>query len=229
MLDQTGVFSGSIVGTRSGWRFWSGCAASSACPAPPRDGGGRCRGSTPTPAPTPPSAPRSPARAKPPACSPNASASAPRPSASGASAARGTAWTAPRRRTSCLGRPRTRSASWSARCAAGFALDDLTFVAAHFLPHLNRDSVWRILRAEGLSRRTPPPSSRPKRGQGSFRDYDLGFVHIDIKHLPKLQTANGERRKRYLYVAIACLRGAAAAFPFRLTRVLTDNGSCSTP
>ncbi len=35
---------------------------------------------------------------------------------------------------------------------------------------------------------------RPKRGQGSFRDYDLGFVHIDIKHLPKLQTANGERR-----------------------------------
>src|SRR5215218_4591381 len=34
----------------------------------------------------------------------------------------------------------------------GFALDDLTFVVAHFLPHLNRDSVWRILRAEGLSR-----------------------------------------------------------------------------
>ena len=27
-------------------------------------------------------------------------------------------------------------------------------------------------------------------------------MHIDIKHLPKLQTANGERRKRYLYVAI---------------------------
>ena len=27
-------------------------------------------------------------------------------------------------------------------------------------------------------------------------------MHIDIKHLPKLQTADGERRKRYLYVAI---------------------------
>jgi hypothetical protein len=27
-------------------------------------------------------------------------------------------------------------------------------------------------------------------------------VRLDIKHLPKLQTANGERRKRYLYVAI---------------------------
>jgi transposase InsO family protein len=123
-------------------------------------------------------------------------------------------------------------------------------VVTHFLPHLNRDSVWRILRAEGLSRRPPPASGRPKKGQGRFREYDLGFVHIDIKHLPKLQTADGERRKRYLYVAIdrrsrsvhlavkddeteksaiAFLREAAAAFPFRLTHVLTDNGSCFTP
>jgi transposase len=82
------------------------------------------------------------------------------------------------------------------RRATNFALDDLTFVVAHFLPHLNRDSVWRILRAEGLNRRRPPPSTRPARGQGRFREYDLGFVHIDVKHLPKLQTANGERRKR---------------------------------
>ena len=32
----------------------------------------------------------------------------------------------------------------------------------------------------------------------TFRDYDLGLLHIDIKTLPKLQTADGERRKRYL-------------------------------
>src|ERR671920_1963136 len=136
------------------------------------------------------------------------------------------------------------------RRATHFALDDLTFVVSHFLPHLNRDSVWRILRAEGLSRRPPPPQARPKRGGGEFKDYDLGFIHIDIKHLPKLQTADGERRKRYLYVAIdrcsrsvhlavkddeteksaiAFLREAAAAFPFRLTHVLTGNGSCFTP
>ena len=70
------------------------------------------------------------------------------------------------------------------RQATNFALDDLTFTVTHFLPHLNRDSVWRILRAEGLSRRPPPPSARPKRGEGEFRHYDLGFVHIDIKHLP---------------------------------------------
>ena len=136
------------------------------------------------------------------------------------------------------------------RRATHFALDDLTFVVRHFLPKLNRDSVWRILRAEGLSRRPTPPSDRPAKGQGTFRDYDLGFVHIDVKHLPKLQMADGERRKRFLFVAIdrrsrsvhlavkddeteasaiAFLREAAAAFPFRLTHVLTDNGSCFTP
>ncbi len=136
------------------------------------------------------------------------------------------------------------------RRATNFALDDLTFVVCHFLPHLNRDSIWRILKAEGLNRRAKPVSERPAKGQGTFREYDLGFVHIDIKHLPKLQTSDGERRKRYLFVAIdrcsrsvhlavkddeteksaiTFLREAAVAFPFQLTHVLTDNGSCFTP
>jgi len=135
------------------------------------------------------------------------------------------------------------------RRVTNFPLDGLTFVITHFLPHLNRDSIWRILKAEGLNRRPKPPSTQPAKGQGTFKDYDLGFVHIDIKHLPKLQTADGERRKRYLYVAIdrrsrsvhlavkddeteasaiAFLREAAAALPFRMTHVLTDNGSCFT-
>jgi hypothetical protein len=82
------------------------------------------------------------------------------------------------------------------RRVTNFALDDLTFVMTHFLPHLNRDSIWRILKAEGLNRRPKPASTQPVKGQGTFKDYDLGFVHIDIKHLPKLQTADGERRKR---------------------------------
>jgi transposase InsO family protein len=136
------------------------------------------------------------------------------------------------------------------RRSTNFALDDLTCVVTHFLPHLNRDSIWRILKAEGLNRRSPPVSSGPVKGKGTFKEYDLGFIHIDSKHLPKLKTSNGEKRKRYLYVAIdrrsrsvhlavkddeteksaiAFLREAAAAFPFPLTHVLTDNGSCFTP
>jgi ribosomal protein S18 len=113
-------------------------------------------------------------------------------------------------------------------------------VVTHFLPRLNRDRIGRILKAEGLHRRPTPASAQPVKGQGTFKDYDLGFIHIDSKPLPKRQTGNGERRQRYLSVAIdrcsrsvhlaiqdeeteqsaiAFLREAAAAFPFRLTHV----------
>jgi transposase len=133
------------------------------------------------------------------------------------------------------------------RRATGFPLDDLTFVVTHFLPHLNRDAVYRILKAEGLNRL--PPAHQRQRESGTFQDYDLGFVHMDIKPLPKLETANGERRKRYLYVAIdrasrwvhlavqddegtgsaiAFLNEVACAAPFQITHVLTDRGSCFT-
>ncbi|NHN93914.1 IS481 family transposase, partial [Acetobacter sicerae] len=88
------------------------------------------------------------------------------------------------------------------RRSTGFGLDDLTFVVRHFLPHLKRDNIWRILKDAGLNRLPPAPKTGPVRGQGKFRDYDPGYVHIDVKHLPKLQTADGERRKRFLYVAI---------------------------
>jgi transposase InsO family protein len=133
------------------------------------------------------------------------------------------------------------------RRATGFPLDDLTFVVTHFLPHLNRDAVYRILKAEGLGRL--PPASRSRKPNGTFKDYDVGFVHVDVKHLPKLRTGDGESRKRYLYVAIdrasrfvhlavkddetaasavAFLTEAVQAFPFQVTHVLTDGGSCFT-
>src|SRR3954454_11823026 len=80
------------------------------------------------------------------------------------------------------------------RRATGFPLDDLTFVVRHFLPHLGRDNVYRILKAAGLSRR--PASTAPEKPAGKFKECELGFVHLDVKHLPKLRTADGECRKR---------------------------------
>src|SRR4051794_9494107 len=133
------------------------------------------------------------------------------------------------------------------RRATGFPLDDLTFIVAHFLPHLGRDNVYRILKAAGLSRRPAP--TKPESVTGKFKEYELGFVHVDVKHLPKLRTADGECRKRFLFVAIdrrsrsvhlaveddeteasakAFLEEALAAFPFRVTHLLTDRGSCFT-
>ena len=72
---------------------------------------------------------------------------------------------------------------------------------------------------------------------------------MDVKHLPKLRTADGEFRERYLSVATdrrprsvhlaakddeteagakAFPEEAVGAFPFRVTRLLTDRGSCFT-
>jgi transposase InsO family protein len=133
------------------------------------------------------------------------------------------------------------------RRATGFPLDDLTFIVSHFLPHLNRDAVYRILKAEGLNRL--PPAERTRKSHSAFRAYEVGFVHIDVKPLPKLQDRGRLTRKRYLYVAIdrasryvhlavkddetaasavAFLDEARAALPFRITHVLTDRGSCFT-
>src|ERR671913_331842 len=113
------------------------------------------------------------------------------------------------------------------RRATGFPLDDLTFVVTHFLPH----------------------ASRSRKPNGTFKDDDLGFVHGDVKPLPKLRTQDGQSRKRDLDVAIdrasrfvhlavrddetersavAFLKEAVQAFPFQVTHGLTDRGSCFT-
>ena len=133
------------------------------------------------------------------------------------------------------------------RRSTGFPLDDLTFVVTHFLPHLNRDAVYRILKAEGLNRL--PVQSRSRKSDGAFKEYGLGFVHMDVKHLPKLRDREGVTRKRFLFVAIdrcsrwvhlavkddettasavAFLKEAVQAFPFTVTHILTDRGSCFT-
>ena len=53
------------------------------------------------------------------------------------------------------------------RRSTGFPLDDLTFVVTHFLPHLNRDAVYRILKAEGLNRL--PPSDQARKPHGTLQ------------------------------------------------------------
>ena len=61
------------------------------------------------------------------------------------------------------------------RRATNFPLDDLgeaeglrrTFVC-HFLSHLNRDSIWRVLKAEGPNRRPKPVTDKPAKGQGTL-------------------------------------------------------------
>jgi transposase len=62
-----------------------------------------------------------------------------------------------------------RAVVYALRRSTNFVLDDLTFVVTHFLPpHLNRDSIWRILKAEGLNRMQPPYVHAASPGRGNI-------------------------------------------------------------
>ena len=77
----------------------------------------------------------------------------------------------------------------------------------------------------------------------TFKDYEPGFIHIDIKYLPRMPD---ESARRYLFVAIdratrwifievyadqtesssvVFLTKAPAACPVKIVKLLTDNGS----
>ncbi|KAF0815179.1 hypothetical protein IGB42_00256 [Andreprevotia sp. IGB-42] len=123
-------------------------------------------------------------------------------------------------------------------------LDDLLVVVREFLnPAVSRAGLGRCLARHGVGSLralvpvTPSPRSKP------FKDYAPGFVHIDIKYLPQMAD---ETRRRYLFVAIdratrwvfvqgkpsktaaaasAFLAALTKAAPFKVQKLLTDNGS----
>ncbi len=154
----------------------------------------------------------------------------------------------------CQDRPaRPRKLPWKAteveramvcavRRATGFPLDDLTAVVTPLLPHLNRDAIYRILKAEGLNRL--PQAERGRRAV-TARDPGAGRVQLDVTSLaPDGADGGGER---FLYVAVdhAARRAHLAlkddastasavdflnetlvVFPSRFTHVLTDHAAC---
>ncbi|BCX88252.1 transposase, IS481 family [Methylomarinovum tepidoasis] len=128
-------------------------------------------------------------------------------------------------------------------------LDDLLAVVHRFIyPEMSRSALDRLLRRHGVSNLKALIAARegedaPSKGKKKgFKDYEPGFVHIDIKYLPKMPD---ESRGRYLFVAIdrasrwvyleihptkeakvaaGFLNRLIAKAPFKITKVLTDNG-----
>ena len=118
------------------------------------------------------------------------------------------------------------------------SLDDITEVMRRCVrAAISRSAVHRCLRRYGLNRR-PRTAATPV---GVFETAGIGFIHVDLKHLPALR-----RRKSYVFVAIdratrfvhvdiadsrsavaiaACLDRFLEAFPYRVHTILTDNGS----
>ena len=91
---------------------------------------------------------------------------------------------------------------------------------------------------------TPRHQPRPKPDKpqvGVFEPASVGFIHIDLKHLPALQRRKSyafvaiDRATRYVYVEIHSRRDAETAagflkrflahFPHEVHTILTDNGS----
>jgi len=130
-------------------------------------------------------------------------------------------------------------------------LDDLLRLGREFLkPDLARSSLERCLKRHGLSNlqslKAEHLHARERPAGKTFKDYEVGFVHIDIKYLPQLPD---ETQRRYLYVAIdrasrwvyfqvraerskraggAFVANAVKAAPFYITHILTDNDGAFT-
>lgn len=124
------------------------------------------------------------------------------------------------------------------RTKLALPLDDITEVMNRCLNRtLSRSAIHRCLVRHGLNRRNRPD----KPAVGTFEQATVGFIHIDLKHLPALQRRKSyafvaiDRATRYVYLEIRPKRDAATAarflqrflahFPHPVHTILTDNGS----
>ena len=80
-------------------------------------------------------------------------------------------------------------------------LDDLLAVIHEFInPDVSRSGLDRCLRRHGVSDlKALQPQIEGQTKPKTFKDYEPGFLHIDIKYLPQMPD---ETSRRYLFVAI---------------------------
>jgi len=117
-----------------------------------------------------------------------------------------------------------------------WALDEITEVLNPEEPEKIRSAVYRTFVREGINKVPEKEKEKAKK----FKEYDPGFLHIDVTYLPKI---NGikyylfvaiDRATRTLYYKIYDAKTSTNAesfmlecldfFPFGITHVLTDNG-----
>ncbi|QJE00010.1 IS481 family transposase [Massilia forsythiae] len=124
--------------------------------------------------------------------------------------------------------------------------DDLLAITREFVnPAVSRAGLGRCLRRYGVSdlRDLVEQENAAPVTKKTFKDYEPGFVHIDIKYLPQMPD---ETSRRYLFVAIDratrwvyiglyadqtdsssvdFLAKVQQACPVKIIKLLTDNGS----
>jgi transposase InsO family protein len=124
------------------------------------------------------------------------------------------------------------------RTRLGLSLDDTLEVMRRCLrADISRSALHRCLKRRGISQR--PRERQP--AVHSFAPEPFGYVHVDLKHLTRLQGQPAyvfvaiERTTRFVHVQIvqdrsgatiaACLNGFLEAFGQPVHTILTDNGS----
>lgn len=116
-------------------------------------------------------------------------------------------------------------------------LDDVLYALQETIPALTRSNLHRCLQRHGISRL--PVTAEKKREIKSFKSYPIGYFHVDIAEV------STEEGKHYLFVAIdrTCkfvyaeihgsqtkliaagfLRNLIVAVPYKINKILTDNG-----
>lgn len=117
-------------------------------------------------------------------------------------------------------------------------LDDCLYALQPTIPHLTRSSLHRCFQRHGISRLPETDGDKPQRSR--FKRYPIGFFHIDIA---EVRTEEGklhlfvaiDRTSKFAFVELHekatrrvagdFLRHLAAAVPYKINTVLTDNGT----
>jgi transposase InsO family protein len=122
-------------------------------------------------------------------------------------------------------------------------LDDLLAVTREFLcEDVSRSGLDRCLRRHGVGNLNALKPQTPREPHKSFKSYEPGYLHMDVKYLPQMAD---ERKRRYLFVAIdratrwvfvqiksdktaasakSFLKALRKACPVKIVKLLTDNG-----
>jgi transposase InsO family protein len=126
-------------------------------------------------------------------------------------------------------------------------LDDLLYVTKTYInPDVSRSGLARCLKRHRVSKlKDVQPQAEGEAAQPTktFKDYEPGYLHIDIKYLPQMPD---ESQRRYLFVAIDratrwvflriyddmteassvdFLKRVVEAAPMKIVKLLTDNGT----
>jgi len=122
------------------------------------------------------------------------------------------------------------------RVMTWWSLDEITEILNPATPQKIRSAVYRTFKREGVN--NVPKKEKEKARK--FKEYDPGYLHIDVTYLPKLDGIKYylfvaiDRATRTIYYRIYDEKTSAntehfmleciSFFPFGITHVLTDNG-----